>query len=44
MFDLQIFSWFPEYKGFHFGYFKNGMALIYKWSLILGFIEIRKWV
>ena len=43
---FQFINWFPEYKGFHFFLFnikKSSYALIYEWSLKLGFIEIRKW-
>jgi hypothetical protein len=35
--------WWPTWHGFDFYRFKRGMAKIYRWSLVLGFIEIRRW-
>jgi hypothetical protein len=39
----QFIWWFPCWNGFHFTRFKLGLALIYEWSLMLGYVEIRKW-
>jgi hypothetical protein len=40
---IQIVNWFPEWKGLALGRWKGSMRFIYDWSLVLGFIEIRKW-
>ena len=39
----QIVNWYPDWKGFGKKKWKGGMAYVYEWSLLLGFIEIRKW-
>lgn len=39
----QFVSWFPDFCGFGFGKKKKAIALIYDWSIWLGFWEIRKW-
>jgi len=42
----QFISWFPLWHGFCFIRFNpkiTDIALIYKWSLGLGFYELRKW-
>lgn len=40
---FQIVNWFPYWHGIKFAHWQNDMRHIYDWSLILGFIEIRKW-
>jgi len=37
------FVWWSEWKGFRFARFERGMAKIYAWSLVLGWLEVRKW-
>jgi hypothetical protein len=40
----QFISWFPSWQWVAFIRFKHtGLALIYEWSLMLGFWEVRKW-
>ena len=41
---MQLVTWFPDWKGFKYTNFKETpLATIYHWSLLLGFIELRKW-
>ncbi len=39
---IQI-VWWPEWRGFAFSRFERGLAKIYSWSLVLGFVELRRW-
>ena len=44
---FQFFNFFPEWQGSGFtklDYKVTSLALIYRWSLCLGWIEIRRWV
>lgn len=44
--DYQFVRWFPIWHGFDFIRIdpeRTSLALIYEWSLGLGFWEIRKW-
>jgi hypothetical protein len=41
---LQFVWWFPVWHGFNFHRFETtGIALIYAWTLGLGYLEVRKW-
>lgn len=40
---MQFVWWFPDWKGFGFYRYERGMARIYRWSLVLGFVEVRRW-
>lgn len=37
------FIWWPEWRGIKFARFERGLARIYQWSLVLGWLEIRRW-
>lgn len=42
----QFVSWFPRWQGFGFHRYdpqETGLAMIYEWSLRLGWFEVRKW-
>lgn len=39
----QFISWFPEWNGFHFVTYRGAFADVYKYSVIFGWFEIRRW-
>ena len=42
-FRLQVVWWWPEWKGLRLYRWEGNWALIYRWSLLLGFVEVRRW-
>lgn len=40
---IQLVNWFPYWKGIRFFRWEDSMRFVYEWSIVLGFIEIRKW-
>lgn len=40
----QFVNWFPQWKGLFIWKPKAGMKFIYKYSLVIGFFELRRWV
>ena len=40
---FQVVWWWPEWKGVELRRYTESWALIYHWSLWLGFVEIRRW-
>jgi len=41
--NYQFICWFPKWLGFHFLTFTDIFGEIYKWSIQLGYFEIRRW-
>lgn len=39
---LQFVLW-RDWQGFHFARASQGLALVYDWYAVLGWLEIRKW-
>ena len=40
---IQWVWWWPEWKGVGFYRWEGDWALIYRWSIRLGFVELRRW-
>ena len=40
---FQFVWWWPEWRGVRFRRFEESWALIYRWSVTLGFVELRRW-
>lgn len=36
-------SWFPKWQGFHLITFQGAFATIYKYAILFGFWEVRRW-
>ena len=39
----QVVWWWPEWKGVGVYRWRDSWATIYRWSLRLGFVEVRRW-
>ncbi len=39
----QVVWWWPEWKGVRLHRWTDSWRMIYRWSLHLGFLEIRRW-
>jgi len=41
--NYQFISWFPEWYGLHLVTHRGAFSNVYKYSIMLGWFEIRRW-
>lgn len=39
----QVVWWFPEWRGLGFHRWDGGANCMFRWSILLGFVELRRW-